>query len=192
MKHLSFAFVGGARFDSLLSISEIILSNYPEHTLHFWGEPVSVYKDRFLNLAQRYSNVVFHGRFRNPDDFSVIYNDVDLLISTYDSKFENVKYAEPNKVYEAIYFETPIIVTQDTYLADKVRRLDIGYEVDPFSVQSVCQMIDKLTEDSLREKIVSCRKIDKKTCLNINDEFFEKLNTHLQEISYDELSKKAH
>lgn len=178
VNHLSFAFVGGARFDSLLSFTKIILSKYPEHTLHFWGEPVSAYKERFLCLSQKYPNVIFHGKFRNPDDLSMIYNEIDILISTYDAKYENVKYAEPNKIYEAIYFETPIVVTRDTYLADKVQELNIGYVVDPFSEKDVCQLLDGLTVESINEKIISCKKIEKKSCLNINDSFFKMIEIY--------------
>ena len=37
--------------------------------------------------------------------------DRDMVVATYDVTIENVRYAEPNKIYEAIFFETPIILS---------------------------------------------------------------------------------
>ena len=172
LNHLSFAFVGGARFDSLVSFSEIISKNFPSYSFHFFGEPVAQYRERFNELRSLYQNVFFHGAFKNPDDLPTIYSQIDIVVSTYDAKYENVKYAEPNKIYEAIYFETPIVVTEGTFLAEKVSRLKIGYVVNPFDEKSVCKWVKKLSKESIEEKKKSCSLINKRDCLNINDSFF--------------------
>lgn len=176
LHHLSFAFVGGARFDSLLSISEIILKNFPNHSFHFFGEPVDIFSERFLKLKSRYDNCYFHGAFKNPDDLPSIYSQIDIVVATYDIKYANVRYAEPNKIYESIYFETPIVVTEGTFLANKVSMLNIGYAVNPFNEHSVCEWVKNLSKASIEEKKASCNAINKTNCLNINTSFFSEFS----------------
>lgn len=180
LNHMAFAFVGGARFDSLLSFVEIILRNFPQHTFHFFGNPVQNYKTKYDKLGLRYQNVFFHGAFKNPNDLSKIYSQIDILVITYDSKYDNVRFAEPNKIYEAIYFETPVVVTKGTFLSEKVQRLNIGFSVSPFDEADVIRFVNNLTEFSVMDKILACKKIDKKDCLNFNDDFFKELDVKLK------------
>ena len=92
---------------------------------------------------------------------------------------ENVRWAEPNKIYEAIYFETPIIVSSETYLADKVRKLGIGYDVDAMNEQSIVGFINRISKVGIEETVKSIKKINKETVINRNDVFFEKLENML-------------
>lgn len=161
MTHLRFAFVGGARFDSIDHFVEVFLANFPQHEFHFYG-PVEPRMNRF---AEKYENVFYHGRFKNPDDLAGIYESIDILLCAYDYRFANVRYAEPNKLYEAIYFEKPIIVSKSTFLSEKVSKLNIGYIIDPFDDNAIKQFVNGLSKESIEEKIDACINIPKKTCI---------------------------
>ena len=161
MTHLRFAFVGGARFDSIDHFVEVFLENFPQHEFHFYG-PVEPRMNRF---AEKYENVFYHGRFQNPDDLAGIYGSIDILLCAYDYRFANVRYAEPNKLYEAIYFEKPIIVSKSTFLSEKVSKLNIGYIIDPFDDNAIKQFVNGLSKESIEEKIDACINIPKKTCI---------------------------
>ena len=174
VKKIRFGFVGAVRFKSLYCLSETILKNYPSHEFHFYGT-INSNRDGDFNKLKEYPNCFLHGGFKNPIDLPVIYSNIDVLISTYDLIEENVKYAEPNKLYESIYFETPIVVTTGTYLAEKVSKLGIGYDVDAMKENSVVSFVNSLTINSLQEKINNCRKIDKANTLNVNNELFDKI-----------------
>ena len=52
----------------------------------------------------KFPNVKLHGKFKNPSDLSVIYNKIDLNVICYDTTSINVRIAEPNKLYESIFF----------------------------------------------------------------------------------------
>lgn len=69
------------------------------------------------------NNIFFHGAFKNPIDLPKIYSKIDFIVATYDTTTLNPQYAEPNKIYEAIFFRTPIIVSYNSYLANKVNKL---------------------------------------------------------------------
>ena len=173
-RKLKIGFVGFPRYKSIIRFAYFFCKNFPNYEFHLYGEIAMKYQKDFERLRQ-FPNCYFHGSFTNPVDLPVIYSNIDVVLSTYDVEYENVRYAEPNKIYEAIYFETPIIVSKGTFLADKVTQLNIGFCVDSLNEREVINLIESITVNSLQEKISSCKKIDKKYCLNINEDFFERL-----------------
>lgn len=173
VNNLVVAFVGGARFKSIYTFSKVFAENFPHHELHFFGNPTSLH-DKFESLKS-HPNVFFHGPFRNPDDLPVIYSKIDMVLSTYDVEFDNVRYAEPNKIYESIYFRTPIIVSKGTFLSDKVSQLNIGFSIDPLNEQEIINFVNGLTLESIQSKLFSIRSIPKEEAIDSNDEFFRKI-----------------
>lgn len=170
-KHLSIGFVGGPRFDSVYNFIDKFCSNFPQYVFHIYGGPVP----ENFNRLSKYKNCEFHGFFKNPVDLPQIYSSIDLVLATYDVKFENVRYAEPNKIYESIYFETPIIVSKNTFLSEKVERLGIGYSINAMDEHEVVDFINDLSLDSIKSRIYNIKKIDKSETLNYNVELFERI-----------------
>jgi glycosyltransferase involved in cell wall biosynthesis len=158
-----------------MNFIKVFCGNYPQHEFHIYGGPVS---DEFLKL-KKYKNCFFHGIFSNPDDLPKIYSELDLLLSTYGNSSENVRYAEPNKLYEAIYFEVPIIVSSGTFLSEKVEKLGIGYSINAQNDDEVINLIKNLTTESLQEKINNEMLIPKEDLIDKNDDFFNKLDNML-------------
>ena len=67
----------------------------------------------------------------------------------------NEQIALPNKLYEAIYCELPIIVSKGTYLAKVVEDWGVGLVVDCTSQKEITEAIMKLRDDrGLYEKLV--------------------------------------
>lgn len=178
MEHLKFGFAGAIRFKSIYNFAKVVVENFPQHEFHFYGTAPSDEGLIFRNL-EKYSNCIFHGRFHNPDDLPSIYEKLDLVLSTYDVEYENVRFAEPNKIYEAIFFETPLIVSKGTFLGDKVENLGVGYTIDALNDQEVIDFVNSLTVESIQEKVYSAKRIDKREVLNINDDFFRKIKALL-------------
>ena len=173
--NLQIGFVGLIRYQSIFKFAEIFCKNFPQHTFHFYGTFGSDIIEVKYNNLRKYTNCVFHGPFTSPGDLPEIYSNLDLLLSTYDVSNINVRYAEPNKIYEAIYFETPIIVSNGTFLSEKVFEWGIGYSVDALDEKSVVNLVKKLSIESIKEKIDNIQKIPKDRVLNINDAFFNDL-----------------
>ena len=165
---LSIGFVGAPRFESVFNFIDVYCRNFPNYTFHVYGGPVS---EQFKTL-EKYENCIFHGFFNNPVDLPEIYASIDLVLSTYDIKYENVRWAEPNKIYESIYFEKPIIVSSDTFLAEKVNQLGIGYDVNAMNEVQVVQLVRNLNHEDLNAKSKAAKSIDKKYALNINKHLF--------------------
>lgn len=176
MEHLAFGFLGGARFESVYYFIKTVVKHFPQHQVVVYGTIDEKFSERYAVL-EKYDNFAFYGRFSNPTELPKIYAGIDLVISTYDICYDNVKHAEPNKLYEAVYFETPIIVTEGTFLASKVAKYGIGYAVDALDEKAIVQFVEGLTKTSLNECMANCRKIDKMRCINDNQTFFDELKT---------------
>lgn len=170
-KNISIGFVGWPRFNSVVNFIDVFCSKYPNYHFHVFGAPIS---NEFQALT-KYPNYHLHGRFQNPIDLPEIYSSIDMVLSTYDVEFENVRYAEPNKIYEAMFFETPIIVSKGTFLAEKIETLGIGYAINALDSDEICSFIDNLTFDSIESRIENEASIDKRDTVNINEDFFRRL-----------------
>lgn len=158
---IRFSFVGGVRYHSLLVFARNLTKNFPKHEFHFYG---FVSPSIAKNMLPHANNIFYHGRFRSPEDLSEIYAETDVLVCTYDTDEVNVRYAEPNKLYEAIFFNCPIIVSKNTYLEKRVNQLNIGYAVNAYNEQDVKSLV-KTIERNLAEKISYMSTIDKNLAL---------------------------
>ena len=60
--------------------------------------------ERIREIVKRYPNIFLHGSFSNPQDLAKVYESFDVCVTCYGTSSGNVKIAEPNKLYESIYF----------------------------------------------------------------------------------------
>lgn len=176
---ISVGFVGSPRFKAVYNFVKVFCTNYPNYEMHLFGEPLL---DGIEELRGKYKNAFFHGTFTSPQDLPSIYSSIDLVLSTYDAEVENVRFAEPNKIYESMFFEVPIIVSKNTFLASKVDRLGIGYAINAVDDNEIVSFVNSITEDSLKEKINNIKKIDKNSLVSINDGFYQKLDSKLKSL----------
>ena len=177
VNHLSIAFVGGFRYASVLNFATVVAESFPQHEFHVYGIVIDN-GEALDSLCKKYQNIHFHGKFRNPDDLPSIYEKIDLVIASYDATSINAQYAEPNKMYEAIFFRTPIVVSSNTFLAKKVNKLGIGYSVNALNKQEIVAFINGLTEKSITDKIQALGRIPQVDATNENPELFDYLRKY--------------
>lgn len=178
IKHLSIGFVGAIRFKAVMYFANYFLRNFPQHEFHFYGMVTDEVKKQFEEIV-KFPNCYYHGKFSTPNDLPNIYSQIDLVLSTYDTEYINVKFAEPNKFYESLYFETPIIVSEDTFLGEKVRRNNSGYVINALDDESIKQFVNSLTVEDYLDKVANIRRIPKANSINNNVAFFGKLESIL-------------
>lgn len=129
--------------------------------------------EEIMNLAKERKYVEYYGPYNYNTDISKLYSKCDCIYSVYDVKLNNVKYALPNKLYESIYCELPIIVSKDTYLSEIVCNLGVGVAVDSYSIDDLVRIINKLKNNkAFYSQIVENCKNEKE---NINIENYNKL-----------------
>lgn len=128
---IRFGFVGLFRFLKIyLHFCELIGEEHPNYEFHFWGDADEGDKERVRLITEKYSNVFLHGVFSNPQDLAKVYDSFDVSVGCYGIGSGNVKIAEPNKLYESIYFNKPIVVSNSTFLGRKVEKMNVGWAID--------------------------------------------------------------
>ena len=103
--------------------------------------------------------VRFTGRYNYDTEIADLYGAVDCVFAVYDADNPNVRIALPNKLYESVLCELPIIVAKGTYLEELVREWGVGLSVNHKSVDELTAALSELKENAqLRSQIVrECR-----------------------------------
>lgn len=163
-------FIGGIRYLNQMKMlvrcaeqaeCEVVFSG-AGGTLHDMNEIQNFCKDK--------NNVTFTGKYNYDNDIARLYSNVDCIFAVYDADNPNVQIALPNKLYEAIYCELPIIVAKDTYLDEVVTGLGVGISVSHKNDNELFETLKKLKEDKdYYDGIVDCCKESKEI---INLEFY--------------------
>ncbi|WP_179133948.1 glycosyltransferase [Halobacillus massiliensis] len=116
--------------------------------------------DFVKNLEREYHHVSYLGAYNYSKDISELYSQVDMIYAVYDLNRENVKTALPNKLFEAINCEIPIIVAEDTELGKFVERYNIGISTPYDNLKALTNNLSKnIYEPKLNEYKLNCRKI---------------------------------
>ena len=155
---IRFGFIGLIRYpNTILRFAKVIGENFPHYEFHFFGDS----EEDILNQINwsKFNNIKFHGKFKNPQDLSTIYEKIDLNVVCYDIASDNVRIALPNKLYESMFFNVPLIVSQGTFLQKKVDDLKVGYSICAQSNFSINRFIKSLTISDILQKQNNCLKI---------------------------------
>ena len=175
INHIKFGFIGLIRYpNTIIRFAKVVGRGFPQHEFHFWGQPE---KEAYMDdEVKGYKNVFLHGCFKNPDDLMSIYGQTDISIVCYDTASGNVRIAEPNKIYESIFFETPIVVSSGTFLADRVKEYGVGYDIDASNDQSIINFVKSINTEDLETKVNKMKTIPWQEVVDNSSELIEALN----------------
>lgn len=164
-KGIIFSYVGAFRYpNTIFRFAKIIGEKYPQHKFYFYGDSQLTYMAQ--ELAAKYSNVHYFGKFRSPEDLEKIYNAIDVVVACYDAKGINEQIAEPNKLYEAICFCKPIVVSEGTFLSEQVKKMKIGYSIKADNDEPICDFLNQINyadlelKSGIEKQMPSCEYID--------------------------------
>ena len=115
-----------------------------------------------------------HGAFENPKDLQNIYSKIDISIVCYDTASGNVRIAEPNKLYESIFFETPIVVSSGTFLEDRVKEYNVGYAIDSSKDDTIIEFVNNITKQNINAVIERMKGIPYMELIDSSDDLIEK------------------
>lgn len=130
------------------------------------------------DIANKYNNIEYYGKYDYDIEIKKLYEKVDCIYAVYDASLYNVKIALPNKLYEAIFCEKPIIVAKGTYLAELVEKLGVGVSVPHNDLNELSICIKKLKQDKeyYQKFVEKCK--ENKSMINIelyNNELLKKI-----------------
>ncbi len=148
-------YIGVIRYlDVMLPFLEAIGQRSDLYEFHIHGDGYEM--DKIHAVCRKYSNIFYHGEYRNPEDMEKIHSDLDLGFAVYDNRDYNVRVALPNKLYEHVFFGIPLLVASGTVLAERVAKWGIGYAIDPHSPNFSGAFLDSLTIENLMESKAKC------------------------------------
>ncbi|MBE6938097.1 MAG: glycosyltransferase family 4 protein [Ruminococcaceae bacterium] len=105
-------------------------------------------------------NIEWVGRFDFSSRAAQLYGRCDVMYSVYNADMHNVRVALPNKLYEAVWCEMPLIVARGTYLAELTEAWGVGYAVDHSSPDELIGLINALKSgEKGRDIPENCRRI---------------------------------
>ena len=127
-KHVSIGFFGYIRYKKENELLIHKMGGNRRFSLFYRG----VYAEncRLDKMSEiKYSNVNFGGPFNN-DDKPVLYKNVDMIHSIYGNEDLATSTLLPNRLYDAIIFKKPLLVSPHTYLAHVVEKYNLGVSID--------------------------------------------------------------
>lgn len=121
----------------------------------FESEPVEIEP-----LCRNNPKIQWVGNFDFNCQIAELYGKCDVMYSVYDADMYNVRVALPNKLYEAVYCEMPLIVAKKTYLAQVVQDWGVGLAVDHKDVDELVDVLNMLRQnEEMRMQIAdNCKK----------------------------------
>lgn len=168
---LVFSYIGAFRYpNTVFRFARMIGEHFPQHEFHFYGD--SNLTGQVKELASNYNNVFYFGPFKSPEDLNGIYEKIDIVVACYDTSTLNERIAEPNKLYESLFFMKPIIVSNNTFLAEQVEKLVCGFVIDATLDKKIIDFIESINTQRL-ENIL--KNIDKLPLNKMIDDGGEKI-----------------
>ena len=127
--------------------------------LYLRGVPVDLGWDRFNAAIGGHANIVYEGRYRNPDELEEMYARVDFnwCVDMVDSG-SNSKWLLPNRIYEGGYFNCPAIALRDTATGQKIESLGLGATLDEPYFESLLDLFQSMTAErnqAMRERLAA-------------------------------------
>lgn len=123
----------------------------------------------FEEYCKKFEHCTVLGKYDYTTEIQKIYQKVDCIYAVYDADMTNVRVALPNKLYEAILCELPMIVAKDTYLAEEVLDKGIGEAVDHKNGEELTEVLKRLsTEHEYYKSLCDNCRIQKQL-INPND-----------------------
>lgn len=179
---LAFGFVGSLRYQTILDFARVVGESFPHHEFHFWGGlkdgPMKTAVDGLVN---QFENVFYQGAFRSPEDLPEVYDSFDITVSCYQVSSLNERIAEPNKLYESIFFNKPIVVSDGIYLSDRVKEMGCGFTIDASSKDSIKVFVASLNFDEVWALSEHISHIDTKLIVNDQGHLNNYIKYHINE-----------
>lgn len=138
------------------------------------------YEEQAKQYAAVYENIHYFGAYDFFKDISHIYASIDILYMPYDTTNNdlNINLALPNKLYEAMYFQVPIITSKNTYLYERVLELGIGYGINCCVSEEIENILNDFIKNEKKFQI-AFDTIDKN--IYLADEDYHKLTNFISQ-----------
>ncbi|CAM4161104.1 glycosyltransferase [Lederbergia lenta] len=148
-KRLTIGFIGIVRYAEQIEML-IDAAELTDVEVFIAGKGIDY--ERVKKYARGKEYVQIYGEYEYDKEIKLLYEKVDCIYSVYNASMKNVQIALPNRLYEAIYTQTPIIVAKDTYLGELVEEYNIGETIQYNDIKDLVEVINSLKDDERKIK----------------------------------------
>lgn len=177
---LVFAYVGAIRYDTILRFSETIGKYFPQHEYHFYGQASGTTLAVIQDQMAKYSNVKYFGAFKNPEGLEEVYSQINVVTACYTVSSLNERIAEPNKLYESLFFCKPIIVSDGIFLSKQVQKYSCGFCLDASTEAAIRDFVQNIDYDEINAISVRDSQYDASTLVDDATEILQKVNGYFE------------
>lgn len=160
-------FIGGIRYLEQIKMLIDVSEELDINILLAGAGGIKEEYEEIQNYCQNKENVIITGKYDYHKEIKSLYEMVDCVYSVYDNTNLNVRIALPNKLYESIYCELPIIVAKNTYLEEIVNTLGVGKAIENRKELKILLENWKNKNKDYLEIIENCKK--NKKIINIEE-----------------------
>ena len=131
----------------------------------------------YRHLVENRGNpkIEYYGPFSNPDELERVYKGVDVNFVVYDTRIQNVRVAIPNKLYESIFFTTPILAAEGTQLGEEVSAKGLGECLSIASYKAFQAGLANIDTHWVRKHQLSCAEVPELDVIDDSDIVLAKL-----------------
>lgn len=140
-------FIGGIRYLKQMKMLVDVANEVGFDVLFAGAEGTSSEYDEIRKYCEGRKNITFTGRYNYDTEIAGLYGKVDCVFSVYDADNLNVRIALPNKLYESIICELPIIVAKGTYVSELVEQYGVGVAVSHVDKNDLEQVMRRMKDD---------------------------------------------
>jgi glycosyltransferase involved in cell wall biosynthesis len=140
--------------DRCLHIAIEAVKGIPGVRLNIVGPASAEYARQLSELASEAPNIDLKLSWHQPDYIMKCVRESDVLFAIYDPIVQNNKYSSPNKLFEAMMCQKPIIVNSGTSMDRIVQGEKCGIVIESLTPSAFREAILRLKEDAqLRETL---------------------------------------
>ncbi len=134
---------------------------------------------QFVERVEELENLRYEGEYVSPDDLADMYGRIDVCwIGNMGENTVNGRWAMPNRWYESLYYQVPVVVHVHSAMAPLIREKGCGWVVDFDSREDVFRFWSELTPETYEAAYERCCQIPETDVIGLDDHR-ELISNHL-------------
>ena len=107
--------------------------------------------------SKKFEFIEYSGPFDYFEQYKQLFISADVIYAVYPTNLSNYKFHEARRFHESIAAGIPIIVTDGTYMAQRVKELNVGWTVNSNLTKDIQKILIEILDDpnKLKSKRIS-------------------------------------
>lgn len=174
-KHINIGYVGRIRDDAANQYLIDLIRADGRYSLYYYGvfSPYSTFQKKEKNQID---NIHYMGRYDEKDKAN-LYKNIDMIHSIYLPINKASKTLTPNRLYDALLYKKPLLVSAGTYLSEIVEKYKLGIAIDfsrNMQINLINRYVDTFDENQFSkscDKLLEQVYLEQEEFLSVIEEF---------------------